>query len=62
MKLKQMVCSCEVARMDVQGGKGLGEESPKIACRKMAYQGEEAFIPEYPQPGPRDEEEDIKIA
>lgn len=57
-----MVYSCGGARMDVQGGRGLGEESPKTACRKMAYQGEEAFILEYPQPGPRDEEEDVKIA
>lgn len=62
MELKQMVSSCGGARMDVQGGRGLGEESPKTAHRKMAYQGEEAFILEYPQPGPRDEEEDVKIA
>ena len=57
-----MVCSGGEARADVQGGRGLGEGSPKAAHRKMAYHREEAFLLEYPQPSPREEEEDTKIA
>lgn len=57
-----MVYSHGVARVDVEGGRGLGEESPKAALRKMAYHGEEAFTQEHLQPGPREEETDTKIA